>query len=81
MGNPVLLTEGRVTMVDGILAVVVLVGLVLNAVAGAWWADPVAGLVIVFYAVKEARSIRAALTQQSRVHRASDGSPTLAKPR
>jgi divalent metal cation (Fe/Co/Zn/Cd) transporter len=34
LGNPVLMTEGRVTLVDGILAVAVLVGLVLNAAAG-----------------------------------------------
>ena len=52
-----LITEGRVTLVDGILAVAVLAGLVLNAVAGWWWADPLAALVIVFYALREAREI------------------------
>lgn len=52
--DPVLLTEGRVTLVDGILAAAVLVGILLNALFGLWWADPVAGLVIVFYAVREA---------------------------
>lgn len=57
LGNPVLITEGRVTLVDGILAVAVLLGLLLNAVVGAWWADPIAALVIVFYAVREAREI------------------------
>jgi len=55
--NPVLMAEGRVTFVDGVLAVTVLCGLVLNAVFDAWWADPVAGLVIVFYGLKEARAI------------------------
>ena len=55
--NPVLITEGRVTMIDGLLASAVLIGLVLNAVAGLWWADPAAGAVIIFYAVKEARGI------------------------
>ena len=55
LGNPVLMTEGRVTLVDGILAVAVLAGLVLNAAAGWWWADPLAALVIVFYALREAR--------------------------
>ena len=34
LGNPVLATEGRVTLIDGILAVAVLLGLVLNAAAG-----------------------------------------------
>jgi len=57
LGNPVLTTEGRVTLIDGILATAVLVGLVLNAVLGWWWADPAAGYVLVFYAVREAREI------------------------
>jgi divalent metal cation (Fe/Co/Zn/Cd) transporter len=54
LGNPVLQTEGRVTLIDGLLASAVLVGLVLNATLGAWWADPVAGYVIVFYGAREA---------------------------
>lgn len=54
LGNPVLATEGLVTLVDGILACVVLLGVLLDSVAGWWWADPIAGLVIVFYAVREA---------------------------
>ena len=33
LGNPVLRTEGRVTLIDGILATAVLLGLVLNAAA------------------------------------------------
>ncbi|MDP9094361.1 MAG: cation transporter [Actinomycetota bacterium] len=55
--NPVLITEGRVTLIDGLLACAVLLGLVLNAVEGWWWADPLAGLVIVYYALREAREI------------------------
>jgi len=51
--NPVLLTEGRVTLIDAYLAAAVLVGLVLNAAIGWWWADPLAGQVIVFYGFKE----------------------------
>ncbi len=51
--NPVLITEGRVTLIDGILAAAVLVGLILNAAFGWWWADPLAGLVIVYYGFKE----------------------------
>ena len=53
--NPVLRAEGRITMIDGILATAVLCGLVLNAVAGLWWADPLAGYVLLYYAVREAR--------------------------
>jgi divalent metal cation (Fe/Co/Zn/Cd) transporter len=51
--NRVLLTEGRVTLIDAGLAGAVLVGLVLNAATGWWWADPLASLVIVGYAFKE----------------------------
>ncbi len=57
LGNPVLQTEGRVTFVDGLLATAVLVGLALNALVGAWWADPLAGFVIVFYGLREAYAI------------------------
>jgi divalent metal cation (Fe/Co/Zn/Cd) transporter len=53
--NPVLQTEARVTLVDAYLAASVLLGLVLNAWAGWWWADPLAGLVIVVYGVIEGR--------------------------
>ena len=53
--NEVLLTEGRVTMVDAYLAGAVLVGLLLNALFGWWWADPLASLVIVYYGIREAR--------------------------
>lgn len=53
LGNAVLLTEARVTVIDGILAASVLVGLVLNALVGWWWADPLAGLVIVYYGIRE----------------------------
>lgn len=42
------------TLVDAALAGAVLAGLVLNAAAGWWWADPVAGLVVAAYAVREA---------------------------
>jgi divalent metal cation (Fe/Co/Zn/Cd) transporter len=57
LGNPVLRTEGRVTLVDAILAVAVLAGLTLNAAAGWWWADPSAGYVLVYYAAREVREI------------------------
>ncbi len=52
--NEVLLTEGRVTLVDAYLAGAVLVGLALNALFGWWWADPLASLVIIYYGVREA---------------------------
>ena len=57
LANPVLATEGRVTLIDGILATAVLAGLALNAALGWWQADPAAGYVLVFYAAREARDI------------------------
>jgi len=56
LGNPVLTAEGRITLIDGILATAVLIGLVLNAALGWWWADPLAGYVLLYYAIQEARS-------------------------
>ncbi len=68
LDNPVLVTEGRVTFVDALLALAVLIGLALNAVAGWWWADPLAALVIVYYAQREAREafthLRSGVTSQ-----------------
>jgi len=55
LGNPVLVTEARVTLIDAYLAAAVLTGLILNAWFGWWWADPLAGLVIVYYGLKEGR--------------------------
>ena len=57
LGNPVLRAEGRVTFIDGLLACAVLAGILLDTLAGWWWADPVAGLVVVYYAVREAVAI------------------------
>jgi divalent metal cation (Fe/Co/Zn/Cd) transporter len=53
LGNAVLVTESRVTFIDALLAGAVMLGLMLNAVFGWWWADPLAGLVIVFYGARE----------------------------
>jgi divalent metal cation (Fe/Co/Zn/Cd) transporter len=55
LGNHVLIAEGRVTMIDGVLATAVLLGLLLNILVGWWWADPVTGYVIVYYAIRESR--------------------------
>lgn len=55
--NVVLLTEARVTVIDGALAAAVLLGVALNAAAGWWWADPLSALVILIYAVREARHV------------------------
>jgi divalent metal cation (Fe/Co/Zn/Cd) transporter len=66
LDNPVLRAEGRVTMIDGILAAAVLAGLVMNAALGWWWADPAAGYVLVYYAVSEGREIVAGSADRGR---------------
>ncbi len=53
LGNVVLMTEGHVTLIDAYLAGAVLTGLILNALFGWWWADPLASLVIVYYGIRE----------------------------
>lgn len=53
LDNPVLQTEARVTLVDAYLAAAVLIGVILNGWLGWWWADPLAGLVIVYYGARE----------------------------
>jgi divalent metal cation (Fe/Co/Zn/Cd) transporter len=55
LGNLVLTTEARVTLIDAALAGAVLIGVGLNALFGWWWADPLAALVIVFYGLTEGR--------------------------
>ncbi len=57
LDNPALKTEGRVTLIDGLLATAVLLGLVLNTTLGFWWADPLAGYVLIYYAIRESRAI------------------------
>ena len=60
-GRAVLVHEARVTYVDGLLAVAILAGLSLNALAGWWWADPASAFVIVGYGLREAVAIRGEL--------------------
>src|SRR4051812_24849456 len=47
--------EGRQNMLCAYLAGALLIGLLGNALAGAWWLDPVVGLLIAAVAVKEGR--------------------------
>lgn len=60
LGNPVLVAESGVTRIDAALAGAVLLGLVANAAFGWHWADSAAGLVIVYYALREAATALAA---------------------
>lgn len=49
-----LTAEARQTDICFYLSLILLAGLALNAVLGWWWADPVAGLVIVVFLLREA---------------------------
>jgi divalent metal cation (Fe/Co/Zn/Cd) transporter len=51
--HPVLRTEAKVTVIDGVLATATLAGLAINAATGWWWSDIAAGSVIVAYGVRE----------------------------
>lgn len=64
MGNALLQTEARVTLIDAALAACVLAGLILNSALGWWWADPLAGFVIVYYGLREGREALAPMRDQ-----------------
>jgi divalent metal cation (Fe/Co/Zn/Cd) transporter len=53
LGSAATAGEGRQNMLCAYLAGALLVGLLGNAVAGAWWLDPAVGLLIAAVAVKE----------------------------
>jgi divalent metal cation (Fe/Co/Zn/Cd) transporter len=55
LGSAATKGEGRQNMLCAYLAAALLVGLLGNALAGAWWLDPLVGLFIAFVAVKEGR--------------------------
>jgi divalent metal cation (Fe/Co/Zn/Cd) transporter len=55
LGNRTLQTEARVTLIDAYLAAAVFLGLLLNSALDWWWADPVAGLAVVYYSIREGR--------------------------
>jgi divalent metal cation (Fe/Co/Zn/Cd) transporter len=55
LGSAAAVSEGAQNMVCAYLSVALLVGLLANAVFGAWWADPAAALVIAAVAAREGR--------------------------
>jgi divalent metal cation (Fe/Co/Zn/Cd) transporter len=55
LGSPATVSEAGQNMICAYLSLALLVGLLANALAGWWWADPVAALVIAALAVKEGR--------------------------
>jgi divalent metal cation (Fe/Co/Zn/Cd) transporter len=55
LGSSSVVADSNQTLLCTYLSVVLLVGLVLNATVGWWWADPVAALVIAALAINEGR--------------------------
>jgi divalent metal cation (Fe/Co/Zn/Cd) transporter len=55
LGSSSVVADSNQTLLCTYLSVVLLVGLVLNATVGWWWADPVAALVIAALAISEGR--------------------------
>jgi divalent metal cation (Fe/Co/Zn/Cd) transporter len=55
LGSAALKADSRQTSLCAYLSLILLAGLLLNALAGWWWADPVAGLCMVPIIVKEGR--------------------------
>jgi divalent metal cation (Fe/Co/Zn/Cd) transporter len=60
LGSRALRADAHETIVCAWLSFTTLLGLVLNAALGWWWADPAAGCLLVFYAAREVRAIIAA---------------------
>lgn len=56
LGSASAVADSRQTLLCAYLSAAVLVGLVLNAALGWWWADPVAALVLAVLAVREGRN-------------------------
>ncbi|MCB2176443.1 MAG: cation transporter [Actinomycetales bacterium] len=54
-GDPLILADAAETRICVLLSISTLAGLVLYTVTGAGWLDPVAGLVIAVFAIKEGR--------------------------
>jgi divalent metal cation (Fe/Co/Zn/Cd) transporter len=55
LGSQATASEGRQNLLCAYLSVALLVGLGANALAGLWWADPVAALTVAGVALKEGR--------------------------
>jgi divalent metal cation (Fe/Co/Zn/Cd) transporter len=53
LASPTVLADGRFSLIDGALAAAVLIGLILTAVLGWWWADAVLAGLIALFALRE----------------------------
>jgi divalent metal cation (Fe/Co/Zn/Cd) transporter len=54
IGSAPLKAEAQMTLLDGFLATGIVVALILNALAGLWWADPAAAALVAVFCGREA---------------------------
>ncbi len=59
------MADSAETLLCAYLSVILLVGLMLNATVGWWWADPLAAIGIAFLALREGREATEETTKQS----------------
>ena len=72
LGSASAVADSKQTLLCTYLSAAVLVGLVLNAVLGWWWADPAAALVLAVLAVREGRNALRGDTCCAPTHRSAD---------
>ncbi len=53
LGSATAVADSKQTLICTYLSAAVLIGLVVNSLFGWWWADPIAGLVIAAFAIRE----------------------------
>jgi divalent metal cation (Fe/Co/Zn/Cd) transporter len=53
IGSKSLMVDSKQTLVCAFLSVALLIGLGTNYLYGLWWADPVVGVIIVIFLIKE----------------------------
>lgn len=53
LGSATAVADSKQTLICTYLSAAVLIGLLLNSLLGWWWADPIAALVVVVFAVRE----------------------------
>ena len=88
LGSAATAGEGRQNMLCAYLAGALLVGLLGNALVGAWWLDPAVGLLIAGVAVKEGAEawqrrglLRQLAARRRRLHRTTTAATTAASSR
>jgi divalent metal cation (Fe/Co/Zn/Cd) transporter len=72
LGSRALRAEAKETLACSYLSFTLLVGLVLNAVAGWWWADPAAALLMVPWLIHEGREALEDENEREREHGEDD---------